>query len=82
MKHKLSLLKFKDLEAMLLVLRKLRLAENMTIVWEKKPQLTINQLGNFEFTNPEEVYGVIVTFWASDWKEYSKTRFCISGDDV
>ena len=36
------------------------------VTWEKKPRLTINRFGNFEFTNTQEVYGVIVTFW-DEW---------------
>lgn len=77
MNHKLSLRKFQKLELMLLTLRKLGLALDMTIVWEKKPQLTINMLGNFEFTNPQEVYGVVISFWADDFREVS-SRFHIS----
>ena len=79
--RKISLTKYEQLEGLMLMLRKIGLVDNMTIVWEKRPQLTINQLGNFEFTNPEEVYGVVISFWADDFKEISKTRFCILEDE-
>ena len=81
MRTKMSADKFLKLEQLLVALRKLGLANNMTIVWEKKPQLVINTLGNFEFTSPQEVYGVVISFWADDFKEVSKSGFYISEED-
>ncbi len=55
------------------------------VTWEKRPQLIINKLGNFEFQNPEEVYGCVITFWDMKdemvMKEISKSRFNIGEKD-
>jgi hypothetical protein len=47
------------------MLRRIELLEpaSFIVTWEKKPRLTINRMGNFEFENPQEVYGVVLTFW-------------------
>lgn len=48
------------------------------VVWEKKPKLTINKLGNFEFENPQEVYGARLTFWDSSGKNLGSRRFTLT----
>jgi len=57
-----------DFECMMLLLETIRSLDLMCgidfmVVWEKKPRLTINRLGNFEFANPQEVYGAALSFW-------------------
>lgn len=47
------------------------------VTWEKRPQLLINKLGDFEFQKPEEVYGCVITFWSEDGSIISKRRFFI-----
>ena len=57
---------------------------NVTMTWEKKSgtRSTIMALGDFELTNPEEVYAFIITFFDKDgFKEISKTRLCIRQED-
>jgi hypothetical protein len=47
------------------------------VLWEKKPRLTINRLGNFEFENPQEVYGAVLTFWDGRNKVVQQKRFTL-----
>ena len=48
------------------------------VTWEKKPRLTINRLGNFEFENPQEVYGAVLTFWDNRNKVVCSKRFTLA----
>jgi hypothetical protein len=48
------------------------------VLWEKKPRLTINRLGNFEFENPQEVYGAVLTFWDGRNKVICSKRFTLT----
>lgn len=48
------------------------------VLWEKKPRLTINRLGNFEFENPQEVYGAVLTFWDDRNKVTQQKRFVLT----
>lgn len=79
LRRTVSLSEFTSLQKMLNMLRTLGLLDtyDYIVVWEQKPVLTINHLGNFEFDNPQEVYGCVITFWNKDGKEVSKTRFKI-----
>ena len=48
------------------------------VTWERKPKLTINRLGNFEFQNPQEVYGVVLTFWDDVGNVMCNRRFVLA----
>ena len=48
------------------------------VTWEKKPKLTINRLGNFEFQNPQEVYGAVLTFWDDMSNVICNRRFVLA----
>lgn len=48
------------------------------VTWEKKPRLTINRLGNFEFQNPQQVYGVMLTFWDDMNNTVCNRKFVLS----
>lgn len=65
MRTYISLDDFQALIMLLDFMRSLELLEpaSYIVTWEKRPKLTINRLGNFEFQNPQEVYGVVLTFW-------------------
>ena len=65
MRTYISLDDFQALIMLLDFMRELELLEpaSYIVTWEKRPKLTINRLGNFEFQNPQEVYGVVLTFW-------------------
>jgi len=65
MRKYISLSDFNALMQVLEMLRRIELLEpaSFIVTWEKKPRLTINRMGNFEFENPQEVYGVVLTFW-------------------
>ena len=65
MRTYISLDDFQGLIMLLDFMRELELLEpaSYIVTWEKRPKLTINRLGNFEFQNPQEVYGVVLTFW-------------------
>jgi hypothetical protein len=47
------------------------------VIWEKRPKLTLNRLGNFEFVNPQEVYGARLTFWDEAGKSVSTRKFVL-----
>lgn len=47
------------------------------VVWEKRPKLTINKLGNFEFVNPQEVYGAVLSFWNGRGERVGEARFML-----
>lgn len=51
-------------------------------IWEKRPQVIINRLGDFELENPEEIYGVIIEYYDIDalnnFKTPPRTRFRVS----
>ena len=61
-------------------MRSLELLEpaSYIVTWEKKPRLTINSLGNFEFQNPQEIYGVVVTFWDDMSNVVCNRRFVLA----
>jgi len=85
MQKDISLKEFESIECLLLMLGTLGLADDYTIQWEQRPKLIINQLGDFEFENPQETYGCVITFWeCEDWIVnpviISKTRFVIKED--
>jgi hypothetical protein len=80
MRTYISLSDFYALMEMLDTLRGLDLLEpaSYIVTWEKKPRLTINRLGNFEFTNPQEVYGVVLTFWNEYGNVVCNRRFVLA----
>jgi hypothetical protein len=80
MRTYISLSDFYALMEMLDSLRGLDLLEpaSYIVTWEKKPRLTINRLGNFEFTNPQEVYGVVLTFWNEYGNVVCNRRFVLA----
>jgi hypothetical protein len=47
------------------------------VVWEKRPKLTLNRLGNFEFVNPQEVYGASLSFWDDAGRVVATRRFTL-----
>ena len=65
MRTYISLDEFRALIMLLDFMRSMNLIEpaSYVVTWEKRPRLTINRLGSFEFQNPQEVYGVVLTFW-------------------
>jgi hypothetical protein len=79
LRRTVSLTEFTSLQRMLNTLRTLGLLEgcDYMVTWEQKPLLIINQLGDFEFENPRNIYGCVITFWDEDGKEVSKTKFTI-----
>lgn len=76
----ISLSDFNVLIQMLDVLRHIDMLEpsSFIVTWEKKPRLTINRLGNFEFENPQEVYGVVLTFWDENNNIVCNRRFVLA----
>lgn len=63
----ISLSNFNVLISMLNTVKEIGLlGSDFAVVWEKKPKLTMNKLGHFEFDNPQEVYGVVLTIWDDD----------------
>ena len=48
------------------------------VTWEKKPRLTLNRLGGFEFENPQEVYGMVITFWDEFSNVICNKRFMLA----
>lgn len=81
MRKNISLNEFHSMLGVINILRKLGLIDpfEYTVTWEKKPQLVINELGEFEFENPEELYGCVITFWDENGVAKSKTRFNLGG---
>ncbi len=79
MRKNISLDEFIKIQHLLAMLRNIGLlgAIDFGIIWEKKPQLIINRNGEFEFENPQELYGAIITFWDAEGKIISKTRFSV-----
>ena len=72
-----------DFQAVMMLLdfmRSLGLLEpaSYIVTWEKRPKLTINRLGNFEFQNPQEIYGVVVTFWDDMSNVVCNRRFVLA----
>jgi hypothetical protein len=72
-----------DFQAVMMLLdfmRSLELLEpaSYIVTWEKRPKLTINRLGNFEFQNPQEVYGVVLTFWDEMSNVVCNRRFVLA----
>lgn len=80
MRRYISLSEFDTLMQVLETLRRVDLLKpaSFIVTWEKKPRLTINRLGNFEFENPQEVYGAIVTFWDDMNNEICSRRFILA----
>jgi hypothetical protein len=79
MSKNVSLDEFNSIVGLLQFLKSLNLLDpvDYMVTWEKKPQLIINKLGNFEFENPEEVYGCMITFWNDEGLAVSKQRYYI-----
>lgn len=51
------------------------------VLWERRPKLTINGLGNFEFDNPQDVYGAVIRFWDKDSGDVIvNVRFLLNSD--
>lgn len=82
LRRTVSLKEFTSISKMLNTLRTIGLTEgyNYIIIWEQKPKLTINGMGEFEFENPQEVYGCVITFWDAEGLQVSRTKFTIAED--
>ena len=89
MRTNISLSELNSFVALLNLLKHLDLLEqkDFMITWEKRPAMIINRLGDFEFENPEEVYGCKIEFWDSDYDlmmgtngPSSTIRFKVNGE--
>jgi hypothetical protein len=80
MRKYISLSEFNVLMQVLETFRRVDLLEpaSFIVTWEKRPKLTINRLGNFEFENPQEVYGVVLTFWDEMGNVICNRRFVLA----
>ena len=65
MRRYINLSDFNAMIKMLEACQKVGLLEpaSFMVTWEKRPRLTLNRLGNFEFENPQDVYSVELTVW-------------------
>lgn len=73
----LTLKEFELIQSMLHTLKNIKLLDTIefSITWEKRPVLIINRLGEFEFENPQEVYGCCITFFDEWGYEISRIRY-------
>jgi hypothetical protein len=80
MRKYIDLSDFNSLMQLLEMLRRVDMLEpaSFIVTWEKRPRLTINRLGNFEFENPQEVYGVVITFWDGVGNVVCNRRFVLA----
>jgi hypothetical protein len=80
MRRLISLDNFESMMRMLAVMKDLGILDGVEylVIWEKKPRLTLNRLGNFEFQNPQEVYGVTLNFWDEDGRRLGSRRFVLA----
>lgn len=65
MRKHISLAELNSLIFLLNMLKHIGLLEqkDFMVTWEQRPKMILNQLGNFEFENPQEVYGCKIEFW-------------------
>ena len=80
MRRLISLDNFESMMRMLAVMKDLGILDGVEylVIWEKKPRLTLNRLGNFEFQNPQEVYGVTLNFWDEGDRRLGSRRFVLA----
>lgn len=79
MRKPISLDSFDAVMRLLSVLNSLSVLDDLEylVVWEKRPKLTLNRLGNFEFANPQEVYGAVLSFWNERGERVGEARFVL-----
>jgi hypothetical protein len=79
MRKNISLNEFEYIIKVISLLRKIGVLGTIdyVVTWEQKPKLIVNPWGNFEFENPQETYGCILSFWDEEGKVISTRRFKI-----
>ena len=83
-RSKISVQSFMVLISMLTALRNMGLLgpASFMVLWERRPKLTINNLGSFEFDNPQDVYGAVIRFWDTESGDViSKVRFSLNSEE-